>query len=52
MRNYARILHLNLKQHVFEYFLELPHRGNSNKYPKHMFCEEIPIKQGFSYISF
>ena len=26
--------------------------GNSNKYPKHMFYEEIRIKQGLPYISF
>ena len=26
---------------MFGYLLELPH---SNKYPKHMFCEEIRIK--------
>ena len=36
----------------FGYLLELPHLGNSNKYPKHMFYEEITIKQGLSYISF
>ena len=36
----------------FGHLLELPHRGNSNKYPKHMFYEEIRIKQGLSYISF
>ena len=34
------------------YLLESHQRGNSNKYPKHMFYEEIKIKQGFSYISF
>ena len=36
----------------FGYLLELPQRGNSNKYPKHMFCEEIRIKQGLFYLSF
>ena len=36
----------------FGYLLELPPWGNSNKYPKHMFYEEIRIKQGFSKISF
>ena len=36
----------------FGYLLESPHWGNSNKYPKHMFCEETRIKQGLSYISF
>ena len=34
----------------FGYLLELPQRGNSNKHPKHMFYEEIRIKQGLSYI--
>ena len=36
----------------FGYLLESPQRGDSNKYPKHMFYEEIRIKQGLSYISF
>ena len=36
----------------FGYLLESPQRGDSNKDPKHMFCEEIRIKQGLSYISF
>ena len=52
MWNYARKLHKIFKQHIFWYLLELPQRGNSNKYPKHMFYEEIRIKQGFSYIPF
>ena len=30
----------------FGYLLESPHWGDSNKYPKHMLCEEIWIKQG------
>ena len=30
----------------FGYLLESLHRGNSNKYPKHMFYEKIRIKQG------
>ena len=55
MRNYAKTLH-NIPSsniHVgFGYLLELPQRGNSNKYPKHMFYEEIRIKQVISYISF
>ena len=34
----------------FGYLLELPHRGDSDKYLKHMFYEEIKIKQGLSYI--
>ena len=32
--------------------LELPHRGNSNKYPKRMFCEEITIKPGICCVTF
>ena len=36
----------------FGYLLESPHRGDSNKYPKHRFYKEIRIKQGLSYISF
>ena len=36
----------------FGYLLESPQWGDSNKYPKHMFYEEITIKQGLSYISF
>ena len=36
----------------FGYLLELPHWGNSNKYSKHMFYEEIIMKQGLCYISF
>ena len=38
MRNYAKTLHNIFKQHMF-WLLELPQRGNSNKYPKHMFYE-------------
>ena len=34
-----------------EYLFESPHWGDSNKYPKHMFCE-VRIKQGLSSISF
>ena len=36
----------------FGYLLESPQWGDSNKYPKPMFSEEIRIKQGLSYISF
>ena len=36
----------------FGYLLQSPQRGDSNEYPKHMFYEEIRIKQGISYISF
>ena len=42
----------NLQATPFGYLLESPQRGDSNKYPKCMFYEEIRIKQGFSYISF
>ena len=41
MGNYAKSLHKIFKQ-----------RGDSNKYPKYIFCGEIAIKQGFSYILF
>ena len=45
MRNYA-----NSSSNIrFGYLLESPQRGDSSKYPKHMFYEEISIKQGFSY---
>ena len=36
----------------FGYLLESPQRVDSNKYPKHMFCEEIRTKQSLSYILF
>ena len=36
---------------MFWYLSESPHGGDSNKYPKHMFYEEIGIKQDLSYIS-
>ena len=36
----------------FGYLLESPQRGDSNKYPKHIFYEKIRIKQGLSYMSF
>ena len=50
--NYTRILYLILlRNRCFGHLLELPHRGNSNKYPKHMFCEETRTKQDLSYIS-
>ena len=48
MRNYAKTLHKIFKQHML--WVELPQRGNSNKYPKHMFYEEIRIKQGLFFI--
>ena len=53
MRNYAKkkTLHKSSSNICFGYLLELPQRGDSNKYPKHMFYEEIRIKQGLSYMS-
>ena len=35
----------------FEYLLESPLWGNSNKYPKHMFFDQIRTNQDHSYIS-
>ena len=52
MRNYARLLHQNFKQHMFWIFVRIASLGNSNKYPKHIFHEEIRIKQGLFYILF
>ena len=46
------ILYLILWRNIcFGYLLELPQWGNSNKYPKRMFKEEIRMKQDLSYIS-
>ena len=50
MRN-ARICIKASSSIYFGYLLESHHWGDSNKYSKHMFYEEIRIKQGFSYIS-
>ena len=36
----------------FGYLLESPQRGDSNKYPKYMFYEDIRIKHGLSNILF
>ena len=36
----------------FGRLLESPQRGDSNRYRKHMFYEEIRIKQGFFHILF
>ena len=41
-----------LKEHMFRIFVRIASLGNSNKYPKHMFSEEIRTKQYPSYISF
>ena len=50
--NCARILYLILKRNMcFGYLLESPEWGDSNKYPKRMFCEEVRIKQDLSCIS-
>ena len=34
----------------YEYLLDSHHWGDSNKYPKHMFYEEIRLKQGLRII--
>ena len=53
MRNYEKKHCIKSSSNIrFRYLLELPQRGNSNKSPKHMFYEEIRIKQGLSYMSF
>ena len=36
----------------FGYLLESPHGGDTNKNTKHIFYEELRIKQGFPNISF
>ena len=41
-----------LQATCFGYLLESPHRGDSHKYPKHMFYEEIRIKYCICCISF
>ena len=46
------IVFKTLKNICFEYLLESPQSGDSNKYPKHILYEEIRTKQGLSYISF
>ena len=47
MRNYAKTMHNIFKQHMFWIFVRIAsERGDSNKYPKHMFYGEIRIKQG------
>ena len=51
MRNYAKHCIKFSRNICFGYLLESPQRGDFNKYPKHMFYEEI-IKQGLSYILF
>ena len=53
IRNYAGTLLFNTSSNIyFGYLLESPHRGDSNKYPKHTFYEEIRIKHGMCCISF
>ena len=46
---FVRIASFNI---CFGYLLESPQWGDSNKYPKHMLCEEIRIKQGLCYVLF
>ena len=43
MRNYAKTKIKSSSNICFGYLLESPQRGDSNNYPKHMFCEEIRI---------
>ena len=53
IRNHAGTLLFNTSSYVcFRYLLEPPHRGHSNKYPKHTFFEEIRIKHCICCISF
>ena len=53
IRNYAGSLLFNTSSDIcFGYLLESPQRGDSNKYPKHTFYEEIRIKHGICCISF
>ena len=40
MRNYAKTSNI-----CFGYLLELPQRGDSNKYPKYMFYVEIRMNE-------
>ena len=50
----ARILHSNQATYVLDIYENrlIEDRGDSNKYPKHMFYEEIRIYQSLSYMSF
>ena len=48
---WKNIVFNTLKNIWFGYLLESPHWGDSNKYPKHIFYEEIRTKQDLSYIS-
>ena len=52
LRIHAIIKNKTSSNIFLDYLLDWPHWGNSNKYPKHMFYEEIRIKQGLSYITF
>ena len=52
MINYSKTLHNIFKHIYFGYLLESTQRGDSNKYPKHMFYEDIRIKPDLSCISF
>ena len=38
--------------HIFWIFVRIAQWGDSNKYPKHMYCEKIRINHGLYYISF
>ena len=53
IRNYAGTLLFNISNNIcFGYLLESPHQGDSNKYLKHTFYEELRIKHGICCISF
>ena len=53
IRNYAGSLLSNTSRNIcFGYLLDSPHWGDSNKYTKYMFYEEIRIKHGIFCISF
>ena len=48
----SRVTVFKSKKHTFWILvLELPHWGDSNKYPKPMFCEEKRVNQCLLYIS-
>ena len=51
IRNYAGALLFNTSSNIcFGYMLGSPHQGDSNKYSKHTFYEELRIKQHFLHI--
>ena len=44
MRNVQEYCMKTASNICFGYLLELPHRDDSNKYPKHVFYKEVRIK--------